>query len=695
MNRVPLVLGVLTAVGPGLAFAPVFGLRALLLPLAVVAVAVLVAAELAIRLPALLPWRPFVALLLGVLGLVETVLAGTTAAGLPTSATFSQLAAGVTDSWQLTLQSTWPARPVPELVLFVPLAALAAAVLAVELLVRLRRPLLAALPGLVLLALSQAYVALAGLGATLVALAFAVLVATLLAVERTTRRTAVLLVPALVFGVGGAWLGTAFDPVDRPPYSLQQEHPAPVPPQRMESPLDQVADRMVDGERPVFSYTTDDTVDRWRLAVLNTFDGATWTLSGDPRRLGSELPPVADVAVDRHTAEIELAASDAPWLPSQPMPAAVTGVAPIVDQDSGTLMLPGKTGPVRYQLSWWEPTNLAALRYAGIDPHAPGGFGDLGEVPPRIYELANKAVHELRPTFQTALVLERYLAEHYQLATKGTLPTGNGWPQLAEFLLRTKVGTSEQFAAAYVVLARIIGIPARIAVGFRAPAGDSASGSGRVVVRNKHVLAWPEVAVADVGWVALDPMGTETSAGGRTRLAEGTAQARASLPAEEDLVEPDVPDKTDSSATPAGSDSEPPLLPIGLGLLAVAVLVVLAVPVLRAWRAWRRRKRPGAAAVVGAWHEARDRLRAHGVPVTAGMTVRDLAEAVPDPPVVAGLHTLAQHVDTALWSPAGATLSTVDDSWAAVRAVRRGLAARPFAARLRAALNLRSLLPMP
>ena len=77
-------------------------------------------------------------------------------------------------------------------------------------------------------------------------------------------------------------------------------------------------------------------------------------------------------------------------------------------------------------------------------------------------------MQDTRPAFQTALVLERYLRENYQLATGADLPSGNGWPQLSTFLLDTKRGTTEQFAAAYVVLARMIGLPARIAVGYRA-----------------------------------------------------------------------------------------------------------------------------------------------------------------------------------------------------------------------------------
>ncbi|MGH3762746.1 MAG: transglutaminase TgpA family protein, partial [Actinophytocola sp.] len=98
--------------------------------------------------------------------------------------------------------------------------------------------------------------------------------------------------------------------------------------------------------------------------------------------------------------------------------------------------------------------------------------------------------------------------------------------------------------------------------------------------------------------------------------------------------------------------------------------------------------------VVGAWAEARDRLRAHGVRSTAGMTVRDLASAatpVGGHAVAAELHVLAASVDQALWSASGPGERTATEAWAAVRAVRRGLAARPLRVRLRAATDPRPL----
>jgi len=702
-SRTAVIAVLLASAGPGLLFAPVFGIGALVLPLLLVAAVGFGVVAACRRWPGLVPWRSVLVLVLGLLALSEAMLFPTTVAGLPTGETVRALAAGLTDSWRLTLQSTWPARPDAELMLFVPLATLAATALALELVLRARWPLVALLPGLAVVGLSQAYVSLTGLTAMLAAFGFAVVAAVVLAatddrddaVPTADRRTLVafaMIVPTLVLAVAGAVLATAVDPVDRPAVSLRDKEFVPLPPERVASPLDELSARLSDGDDEVFTYSTDDPVDRWRLTVLDRFDGVTWTPSAQPRRLGTELQPPLSVARAEHSARITYPVADGPWLPSQALPASVTGLAPLIDETSGTLLAPGRTGAVTYDLTWWEPEPTSAeLRGAAIDPSARTGYGDIGAVPAGIADLARRSVAGTRPAFQTALVLERFLRTEYRLATGDDLPSGSGWPQLRTFLLDTKRGTTEQFAAAYVVLARMNGLPARIAVGFRAP---EETGDG-VVVHNSDAIAWPEVAVEGVGWVPLDPAGATSGSGAKPKgLAEVAAEAREQLPPPEDVRDPELaPDEDTGEAGEDDAGLDIPFVPILSTVAGLLVLWFAGVPLVRALRSWRRRRRAGAAAVVGAWAEARDVLRSHGVPYTAGMTVRDMAGAVPEPPVVAGLRSLAGAVDTALWSGAPPQRSTVDEAWAAVRAVRRGLATRSLGARLRAFVDPRSLVP--
>ncbi|MEU4744418.1 transglutaminaseTgpA domain-containing protein [Actinosynnema sp. NPDC023658] len=678
MTRVHAVWLLLATAVPGLLFAPVFGLGALVPPIAGVVVACYAVFELCLRFPALRPWRPLLVLAAGALALVELALFDTTVGGLPTAASLTGLVAGVTDSWQLTLQSTWPVRPEADLLLFVPLLVLLTASVGIEL---LRRPAAAVLPSLVLLLLSQAFIAVSGAVATLVALAYAVAVAGLFA---SPARSAVALTVGLSVVAGVAALAVPTGPA----YSVRQNQFAGVPLPREVSPLAEVAARLADPDAEVFRYTSDAPVDRWRLVVLDGFDGVTWTADDRYRRLGAEIAPPAGVSVPttQHSAHVTVPSGQR-WLPSQAMPSSVTGaVRPLVDQDAGTLLLPERGGPAEYDLRWREPFgDLSGLPDAAVSSDVRPG--DLGTVRDGIAELANTATRGARPTFRTALVLEQYLSDNYRVATGSELPTGSGWPQLGKFLLDTKRGTSEQFAASYVVLARIVGIPARLAVGYRAPRDRPA---GEVVVRNKDVLAWPEVAVEGVGWVPLDPAGTASGAGpAPTGLAEVTAKARAELPPpNEKLPDPPV-------STPAPVDEATSWTGVWVsvlwgvaGLLALLVVVVLAIPVGKLVRTARRKRFTGARGVVGAWWEVRDLLRAHGTRITPGMTARDLA-AVSAGSVVDGLHRLAVHLDTALWSGAGADEGTVAAAWKAVAEVRGALAGRPLGERIRAVFVIR------
>jgi hypothetical protein len=302
-------------------------------------------------------------------------------------------------------------------------------------------------------------------------------------------------------------------------------------------------------------------------------------------------------------------------------------------------------------------------------------------------------VRGLRPTFQSALQLERFLSENYQVAVGDDLPTGHGWPQLRHFLLESRRGTSEQFAAAYVALARMSGIPARLVVGFR---GSAEVESGDHVVRNRDVLAWPEVAVAGVGWVPLDPT-AEAGEAEQSELARTVAQARAQLSDEQDLRPPRLPRQRQEAvgdrASDTGSSRWEPAAAVGAAVLLVGWLA--GVPLAKAVRARRRRRRSGAAGVLGAWAEVRDRLRAHGVPYRVGMTPRDLAElagAMTGEPIGLPVARLARVLDIALWSGVPAGEGAARRAWQEVREVRRGLAGRPLPTRLRAALEPRTLL---
>ena len=192
-----------------------------------------------------------------------------------------------------------------------------------------------------------------------------------------------------------------------------------------------------------------------------------------------------------------------------------------------------------------------------------------------------------------------------------------------------------QFASAYAVMARTLGIPARVAVGFT-PGARDANGTFHVSSHDAH--AWPEIYLTGVGWTHLfDPT--------PSRQGVAPAPGGSDLPNDADVATPVTQAPTPSTAAPptqpsrGGTGGTAPTAAAdacdadrradrdgtvdddGLGpwLIVVLVLALFAVLVLayvgavllakHRRRARRRDADDPALVVAGAWDEALDRLR--------------------------------------------------------------------------------------
>jgi len=71
------------------------------------------------------------------------------------------------------------------------------------------------------------------------------------------------------------------------------------------------------------------------------------------------------------------------------------------------------------------------------------------------------------------------------------------------FIFESKAGHCELYASAMALLARSVGIPARIVNGFKGGAWDSIN--SRYIIVQHHAHAWVEVYFRDSGWVSFDP----------------------------------------------------------------------------------------------------------------------------------------------------------------------------------------------
>jgi hypothetical protein len=78
-----------------------------------------------------------------------------------------------------------------------------------------------------------------------------------------------------------------------------------------------------------------------------------------------------------------------------------------------------------------------------------------------------------------------------------------GAHRIDEFLFETRLGFCEHYAAAFVVLMRSAGVPARVVTGYLG--GQYNRVGDYWVVRNSDAHAWAEVLVPGRGWVRVDP----------------------------------------------------------------------------------------------------------------------------------------------------------------------------------------------
>jgi transglutaminase-like putative cysteine protease len=401
-----------------------------------------------------------------------------------------------------------------------------------------------------------------------------------------------------------------------------------------ENPLIRISGWALNPDQRLFDLDSQPGGDlRIRLAVLSDYDGVTWRVGATYRNAGRILPTptvAPGSQVDTVTQQITIADLTGRLLPAAATPTAVDGARVAYDPASGTLIRPeGLTAGLRYTVTSTRERPDGGLLTAADVPSgaAVARMLKIGDgVPERIESLADQIADENGAPYQRAVAIEEFLATHYRVVADA--PSGHAYPNLNFFLFGPsngggQKGTSEQFAAAYALLARLMGLPTRVVVGFQ-----SATGAGPV--RGADALAWPEVLFEGVGWVPFDPMPKPNTT---PRPVEEDFK-----PPTEDPTEP----PTEAPITDAPSESATPLASgdgsgggitgamVAGGVTGLVVLVAggAALVVLAMRRSLRRRRLehgPPAERIAGAWLEVNDALRLAGRPAGAHLDATEVA----------------------------------------------------------------------
>jgi transglutaminase-like putative cysteine protease len=260
-------------------------------------------------------------------------------------------------------------------------------------------------------------------------------------------------------------------------------------------------------EAILFSVTTSRPM-YMRLTTLDHYDGDVWqqgvARTTDP--IGAEPitpdEPGLKAQLVRQDMQINLLAG--PWLPAAYDPVSVTNVEGVkIERESRALLLPQTSGlPIgaRYQVVSSVPV-LTADQLDRPFTYDRGNYApylQLPSVPGVIRSLAFKIAGDKPTPYQKALALQDYLRTftyNQNVALHHTIKN------LVDFLTKVKEGYCEQFAASMAVMARVLGIPSRVAIGFGI--GDRAGNQYRITTKEAH--AWVEIYFPGSGWVAFEP----------------------------------------------------------------------------------------------------------------------------------------------------------------------------------------------
>ncbi|MEU3189725.1 transglutaminaseTgpA domain-containing protein [Streptomyces sp. NPDC006992] len=606
------------------------------------------------------------------------------AGGLASGGAVGEIWAALLDAPHTILTTILPAPTGPGFLVLPHAVVWSASFAATELALRTRSPLLPALPPVLAFGVPLV-LGVSGPGSNTPTAAGLVAGAGLLVLLRsqaarrgTVRALSTGLPVVAALALAAALLGPRLPGLSsRDPYDLRhQVRPPTVHPQAT-SPLDQVGAWLQHPDTRLFRARTTAGSHNWRLAVLDRYDGVKWTSGAELTRSGGRVPPQPGTDPGgRERVEQQVTLQNLPgiWLPAADRPASVKithrgrGDVPetagqgsdrsddterqlAVDPASGVLALGEGGGAgvrVNRGLSYTAVSQVPVfdakrLQYAAVPDgtaHAAvtslprtDAAGKPIEAVETFTELAAEATAGSSYPYQQAHRLAGWLRENYRY-DPASLP-GHAYRNLEFFLTTGKQGTSEQFAASFAVLARTLGLPTRVAVGFRADGAGARSGGGNgtAQITGRDALAWPEVRFEGVGWVPFYPTPGQTSKDGSSVPPAGQPEEREKTDRAITQQPPPsaVPDRQDDGkqqdrAAPAGGGG----LPVWVYASAAVVLLLLAYCGGAAWapyrvRRRRRRARDPGQRVLGAWQQIVDRLTEVGLPATAAHTATEVA----------------------------------------------------------------------
>lgn len=478
---------------------------------------------------------------------------------------------------------------------------------------------------------------------------------------------------ALVASLGAAALGPMLPGAGEEPLLETRQTQSDVT--EVLSPLVDIRSRLVNRSNTVMFTASASAGRYWRSTGLSVFDGSTWKLpETDLERADGALNPRRDdeqivqqlITIRRLGGQLVPAAF-------RPLSVAQSGLLWLDDTDTiilddGERLAEGMTFNVSSDVTVPSPETLRSTTAAGAGSdmlQLPSG------VPDEALQLAREVTAGQPTDYDRALALQNWFRSEFTYSLD--VQRGHSDDAISAFL-RARIGYCEQFAGTFAVMARSIGLPARVAVGFTQ---GELRADGQYHVLGKHAHAWPEVWFDGVGWVLFEPTPGRGAPG--SEAVTGAAAEQDASPTEigDGEAPPVAPTTTIGPATPTterdplGPGTGTPTsttVPVAVGGggsggggpggwillgLVLAALWAAAMPAL-VRRVVRSATTPSEQ-VIDAWHGTLGALQLAGAPPPGGATPVEYARRVERDLAVdhRSLLELARFVTRAIYAPDG------------------------------------------
>jgi transglutaminase-like putative cysteine protease len=474
-------------------------------------------------------------------------------------------------------------------------------------------------------------------------------------------------------------------------------------------PLVDVADNLTRGERVELFTVDSPSPQYWRTVALDEYStdaGGQWTLRAAGGDIEHGLRPAASPAGLRQ--EFRIRGLTERWMPAAFRPVWVEEPDVLVVADSRTLVS-GRTSlaGLSYSVVSTPPPDDAETRRRATGAAVPERLRTFTTLPTTVPAAVIDLARSITSGATTPLERAQRLRDHFRDGSytyDADVDLDDAADATTTFL-RIRRGFCVQFASTFALMARAVGIPSRVAVGFTPGTFDPSTARFRVTNFEAH--AWPEVWLAGVGWTnrfeptppSADPGGSDLPGDGAPGAATPVSPTPSSTVAPSPSAPvPPAPVPSVGAGTGSRRAGDGGIATVVLGVVAVSAVLgaALAVrPVTRARRRAARRRRPDPSErVAGAWEEAIDQLRDLGEPRPTHRTPSEVAAravVLVGTSAAAPLADLATAHVAAQFGSATTTDDAADSAWRALdtfrHAVRERLA-RPD--RIRARLGWRT-----